>query len=228
MAKLRDSKLRETTGAYERLFGIPALGLLISRVQSTVISSGNELEGIILEKAHNPIEDLDVFLNDEIMKNGIFLAPKKEIKKCQTLHFPEGDPDFLVFKRKNSESRCYVVEVKDGFSFDTKKASAELSNMRSFVEQNRQNLNCNEISFHFVGFNKDDRESIVKGFKNKITLEEAMTGREFCNLIKLDYDAITKARKGDQPDNVDYFLKELTQIAPVREKLRKILKHSDD
>ena len=57
MAKLRDSKLRETTGAYERLFGIPALGMLISRVQSTVISSGNELEGSILEKAQNPIGD---------------------------------------------------------------------------------------------------------------------------------------------------------------------------
>lgn len=146
---------------------MPALGLLISRVQSTVISSGNELERSILEKVQNPIEDLDVFLNDEIMKNGIFLAPEKEIKRCQTLNFQEGDPDFLAFKRKNCETRCYVVEVKDSFSFNTKKASAELSNMRSFVELKRQNQNCNEISFHFVGFNNDDRESIIKGLKKQ-------------------------------------------------------------
>lgn len=55
-----------------------------------------------------------------------------------------------------------------------------------------------------------------------------MTDREFCKLLKLNYDAITKARNGNQPVNVDYFLCELVKIAPVREKLRIILEQGNN
>ena len=120
------------------------------------------------------------------------------------------------------------MELKDGHVFDTKKARIERINMRSFIKRNQGKLNCGMICRHFVAFNQNRRETIVDGFKHEITLEEAMTGREFCDLLELDYDEITDARKGDEPDNVEYFLNELAKIAPVREKLRKILKQSDD
>ena len=227
MAKIRDRRPRDSSGGYERLFGIPELGALISCVQSAVISAGNELERMIFEMVE-PTGDLDEFLKDQSFPDGVFIAPKAKIKKCRTLGFSGGEPDFLIFKRREGEQHCHVVELKDGHVFDTKKARIERINMQSFIKRNRRKLNCTMICCHFVAFNQNSRESIVDGFKREITLEEAMTGREFCDLLELDYDEINDARKGDEPDNVEYFLNELVKIAPVREMLRNILKQSND
>lgn len=214
MAKIRNSRPKETTGSYERLFGIPALGSLISRVQSTVISSGTELEKMVVERAA-PIDDLDEFLQSEIMPEGVYLAPKAQVKKCETLNFPQGEPDFLVFKRRKGRQECFVIELKDGHMFDTKKASAERRAMHSFVERNAQHLQY-RVHCHFCAFNQSSRDAIVRGFKSKITREEALTGREFCKLLELDYDEIANARQVDQRDNVRFFLDELLHIDEAR------------
>ena len=214
MAKIRDSRPKETTGGYERLFGIPKLGSLISCVQSTVISSGTELEKMVVERVA-PIDDLDKFLQSEIMPEGVYLAPKAQVKKCETLKFPQGEPDFLVFKRRKGRQECFVIELKDGHMFDTKKASAERRAMHSFVERNAQHLQY-RVHCHFCAFNQSNRDAIVRGFKNKITREEALTGREFCKLLELDYDEIAKARRVDQQDNVQFFLDELLRIDEAR------------
>ena len=73
MALISDSKPKERSGAYDRLFGIPELGLLISRIQSSVISSGSELERLIIDKVQH-IDDLDRFLEQEIMQEGVFIV----------------------------------------------------------------------------------------------------------------------------------------------------------
>ena len=72
MALIRNRQGR-TDGGYTRLFGDPQLGSLISRVQSAVISSGNELEKLIIERA-NIIEDVDRFLQQDIYPEGAFVA----------------------------------------------------------------------------------------------------------------------------------------------------------
>ena len=221
MARLRDSQPKETTGSYERLFGIPALGNLISRVQSTVISSGTELEKMVVERVA-PIDDLDEFLQSEIMPEGVYLAPKAQVKKCETLNFPQGEPDFLVFKRRKGRQECFVIELKDGHMFDTKKASAERRAMHSFVERNAQHLQY-RVHCHFCAFNQSSRDAIVRGFKSKITKEEALTGREFCKLLELDYDEIANARQVDQRDNVQFFLCELVRIDEARAIISQLL-----
>ena len=124
MARIERREPKETSGGYERLFGDPGLGLLMSKVQGTVISSGSELERMIVARVRK-IDDLDVFLRDETMPDGVFIAPKKQVKNCRSLDFPEGEPDFLIFKRRDGQQLCHVVELKDGHVFDTKKASAE-------------------------------------------------------------------------------------------------------
>lgn len=96
----------------------------MSRVQSTVISAGTELERIILSKVEK-IDDLDEFLEQEIMEDGVLIASKRQIKKCHSLTFPNAEPDFLIFKRRSDRQACHVVELKDGHAFDTKKSSAE-------------------------------------------------------------------------------------------------------
>ena len=193
MARIQDAKVKGSSGAYQRLFGIAALGDLISRVQSAVISSGTELERLILSRVKQ-IDDLDEFLKMETMPNGVLIVSKKQIKKSKTLASPSAEPDFLIFKRRHKKQDCHVVELKDGHQFDTKKASAEHQAIYSFIRQNAQRLQY-RVSAHFCCFNQDSRDDIVAGFKNRITWDEAMTGREFCELLEIDYDEIIRERK---------------------------------
>ena len=225
-ARLEDSNPKETSGGYYRLFGVQQLGLLMSKVQGTVISSGSELERMIIARVH-AIPDLDDFLEAEIMPEGVFIAPKKQVNKSKKLRVPKGELDFLIFKRRDGQQRCYVVELKDGHLFDTKKASAERTAIHSFVERNAPMLQY-VVQCHFVDFNQDDKDVIVHGFKNKITKDEAMTGREFCKLLEIDYDEIVGARRPDQEANVQFFLTELVKIDSIRKALKRLLKTGDD
>ena len=51
-----------------------------------------------------------------------------------------------------------------------------------------------------------------------------MTGREFCDLLEIDYDAIVEARRADGEDNRQYFVEELTKITPVLKLMVKLLR----
>jgi hypothetical protein len=94
-----------TDGGYTRLFGDSQLGGLISRVQSAVISSGNELEKLIIERAPI-IGDVDRFLQQDIYSEGVFVATKAAIKKCKTVDTVSAEPDFVVFERRSGRQNC--------------------------------------------------------------------------------------------------------------------------
>ena len=51
----------------------------------------------------------------------------------------------------------------------------------------------------------------------------AMTGRELCELLSLNYDEIVSSRKKDQTKNIDFFLCELTKIREIQTKLKEKL-----
>lgn len=157
------------------------------------------------------IPDLDVFLEQEIMPEGVLLARKRDIKRSETLDFAGSEPDFMVFKRRGGVQTCHIIELKDGHVFDTKKASAERQAMHGFIEHNAQHIQY-RFRAHFCAFNQDDRQAIWNGFKRRIAFDEAMTGREFCELLEIDYDAIVEARRTDGADNVAFFLSELVKI----------------
>ncbi|MCY4394463.1 MAG: hypothetical protein OXC10_04935 [Rhodospirillaceae bacterium] len=221
MARLRDARPKNVSGAYDRIFDNAELGALASKIQSAVISSGNELERLIAIMVQN-IPDLDQFLTQEIMPDGVFLVRKKEMKKCQTLDFAGAEPDFMVFKRRDNQQTCHIIELKDGHVFDTKKSSAERQAMHGFIERNAPHIQY-RFQAHFCAFNQEDKHVIRDGFKRKISLEQAMTGREFCELLEIDYDNIVAARKADGPDNIEFFLSELARIEAVRPRLIELL-----
>ncbi len=221
MARLSDANPRNTSGSYVRLFGNEALGELASKIQSTVISSGSELEAMIVAAVPD-IPDLDAFLEQEIMPDGVLLASKRQIKRSQTLSFAGSEPDFMVFKRRAGAQTCHIIELKDGHVFDTKKADAERQAMRRFIERNAQHIQY-RVRAHFCAFNQEDRQAIWEGFKRRIDLDEAMTGREFCELLEIDYDDIVQARRADCADNVEFLLSELVKIEPVRHRLLELL-----
>ena len=50
-----------------------------------------------------------------------------------------------------------------------------------------------------------------------------MTGREFCELLEIDYAHIVAQRMAHAPDNVEYLLTELVGIEGVRQRLVELL-----
>lgn len=223
MARLKDARGRKSGSSYARLFGDDDLGALISRIHAAVISTGVELEQVIKNKVQL-ILDLDEFLEQEIMADGVQVADKKQIKECTTLDFAGSEPDFLIFKRRQNKQMCHLVELKDGDSFDTKKAAAEYRTMHTFMDKNAPRLQY-IVEAHFCCFNQNSKQAIIEGFKKRIAPEEAMTGREFCDLLELDYDKIVKARKKYGPENKMEFLRELVKIDSVRPILKRLLRN---
>lgn len=230
MAKIKDAKPKNSSGSYERVFNNKALGDLITKVHSTSISNGNELERIILSDV-NPeyiINDYDAFLI-EFQKypktdNVIRLISKKVLKNSKRLKPQKNsnnktfEPDFVVLKIDKTQQRCYIIELKDGFTFDTKKIMGEKAHLQEF-----QNYIGNQIPFStcikFCCFNETDKNKIRFGLKGEFELDEIMTGDEFCKLIGLDYKKILNGRKGDSIANIDYFVCQLLLIDDVRQKL---------
>ncbi len=157
------------------------------------------------------------------MPEGMWLARKRKIKQSATLDFAGSEPDFMVFKRRGGVQTCHIIELKDGHVFDTKKASAERHAMHGFIERNAQHIQYH-FRAHFCAFNQEDRHAIQDGFKRRIALDEAMTtGREFCELLEIDYAAIVEARRSDGPDNVEFLLSELIKTEPIRRQLQELL-----
>ncbi len=197
-------------GGYTRLFGDEELGALISRVHSASISAGTELEKIIISKVRKINNATDLF--EKKISEGIFLIDKKQIKKS----FLQGkqEPDFLIVKIKEEE--CYIIELKDGDNFDTKKSQGEIVNLKAYAHHISSKI-AFKTSIHVCFFNQNNKEKIVSGFKGNITKEQAMTGEEFCNLLAIDYKAIISAREKDQQENINFFIKELKKIDKLKE-----------
>ena len=186
-----------------------------------MIRSGTELERLVSTRVPG-IHDLDAFLAQEVMEEGVFLATKKQIKRCKTLDFSGAEPDFMVFKRREKLQTCHVIELKDGHVFDTKKSSAERQAVHGFIERNAQHIQY-RFQAHFCAFNQNDKYAIWNGFKRRIALDEAMEGREFCDLLEIDYAEIVRTRQADCADNLGYFLSELARIDSIKDRLRKLL-----
>ncbi len=74
-----------------------------------------------------------------------------------------------------------------------------------------------------MAFNQDDRQIIFDGFKHKVPLDECMTGREFCDLLEIDYDEIVSERRQDAEANFNQFLSEMLGIERVEKYLREHL-----
>jgi hypothetical protein len=215
MALIKNSKGRKEGSGYQRLFGNSELGFLLSRVQSAVITSGTELEKLIISLS-NSVNDIDKLIID--LPEGTFLISKSVIKKSKLKsHF---EPDLLIFNIDLHKHHCYIIELKDGDNFDTKKSQGESDLLKEFQSYFSSKIPFT-TSIHICCFNQNDKDKIVEGFKKKITKEMAMTGQELCKLLSIDYDNIIKQRSNHQIQNVDYFLDQLLTIGIIKKLLVK-------
>ena len=219
MARLKDAKQGRTDGGYTRLFGVPELGALISQVHATSITAGRELERIILERSHQ-ITDLDSFLTQDLITAGVSVASKEAIRKCETIDYPAAEPDFMIFRRAGAAQKCLVLELKDGDAFDTKKAAGERENLHKFIQYLGTRIAWT-VDMRFCCFNQPDKDLIRAGFKNKISLAQAMTGEELCELLQIDYESIVIARKKYQAENLTIFIEKLLGIEEIKSEIEK-------
>ena len=83
----------------------------------------------------------------------------------------------------------YITKLKDGDNFDTKKSAGEAESLRKFKNHISENVPYKTLIL-VCCFNQTSKEKILQGFKNKIKPEEAFTGQEFCELIRIYYQAI--------------------------------------
>lgn len=216
MAKIRNSNPRQSGGGYERLVGDADMASVFTKAQSTVITNGTELERIISDRSRT-IDDLDAFIEEcdnGTVVDGAYLCTKKAVKASK-YKLPGHEPDFIAFSVNKAKNLCYVVELKDGDAFDTKKSLAEREMLQLFMNHLAPKIPF-RTKFYICCFNQSDKTKIVTGFKNVFTAEEVMTGREFCNILGVDYDAIVKLRKDDAVDNFKYVVEKMFEIKEVR------------
>ena len=216
MAKIRNAKPKSKSGGYERLVGNRELALIFTKAHSTVISNCTELEKIISEKS-TVINDLDTFIekcDNGSIQDGSYLCTKKVVK-ASSYKLKKHEPDFIAFTVNKNRNLCYVIELKDGDAFDTKKSLAEKEMLQLFVNHLAPKIPF-RTKFYICCFNQSDKEKIVTGFKNTFAIEEVMTGREFCNILDIDYDAVIKLRSDDVEDNFNYVTESILEIKDIR------------
>lgn len=230
MARISDSNPKNSSDSYSRLFGNDELGALITKIQSTVISSGTELERMInshLKDNNQLVTDLDTFLNKKSFLSSDFrVIPKRAFKKSKFFEPPTQEPDFVVLKIENLKKHCYIIELKDGYTFDTKKASGEKNSLKEFEAYIATKIPYT-TSIHICSFNQLDKKLIKTGFKNKFTDSEILNGKEFCDLLFINYKDITSSRLLDQNANIDYFINEVLKIKALKQRILIKLKQGE-
>ncbi|MCY3660036.1 MAG: hypothetical protein OXG36_13590 [Caldilineaceae bacterium] len=226
MSRIDQAKPGRRDGGYARIFADPDIGALISRVHATSIRAGTELEHIIQREAEangTAITDLDKFL--QYSGEGVFIADKKKIKKSKRINFPAAEPDYLIFQRTHTTPHCYVLELKDGDTFDTKKASGEISTLTSFSVNVGSTL-AYATSIRVCSFNQEDKQAIVEGFKGAVTIDQVWTGREFCALMGFEFDTIVSERLADAQINQTFLAQQLLNIPKMRTIIIELLESS--
>ena len=179
-----------------------------------MISSGTELERLIWDHS-NQINDIDSFLHSvdtgTVDTSKVYVAQKRQIKKSEIIS-SGFEPDFLAF---NIPRRiCFVIEVKDGDAFDTKKSEGEHNTLQEFSTHIAKKIPFSVETF-ICSFNAQTKSEIVEGLKRKFREDEVLTGKEFCSLIGIDFDKIVGMRLDDQPENLGYFVEKLLEIPEV-------------
>ena len=229
MVKLQ---LGKRTGNYIHIFANRCLGQLITDTHSAMIKMGTALEKTVLEECGNAgilIKDFDEFIDNCNSDNGIekyegkvMLLSKKIAKKSRKLRAKKAEPDFIVFLTSTRE--CKVIELKLGMNFDTKKAQGEVESL-SEIKNMLGTLMSFTVKDYVCSFMAKTHDEIVTGFKGRIDVKQAMTGQEFCELLRLNYDEILNRFKNDATYNKKEFVRRILDIPElckmVREQIEK-------
>lgn len=228
MALLSKAKPGRADGGYTRILGSAELGALISQVHACSISAGSELERIVPRHAltFKPT-DISAFIGGTL-QNGNYLVTKKSIREhFKSLISSTIEPDFLIICVV--DTKIFIVELKDGDAFDTKKCRAEIEHLSEFTQKMKQWLCKNattaaySVDYRMCFFNAQSKDAVVLGMKGQLAKSRAWTGADFCKFLGISYTDIVEKRNHEAAANLDHFLKCLAAIPQVRERLETLL-----
>jgi hypothetical protein len=222
MVKLKDSQ-GKSGESFALIFGHEEMAELFSKVQSAVIRSGFELEKMLAEaippQVVTTLEDLREVSYDPSGRPPIQVVikpsrpdPGNPSKSIQA--------DLLIVD--NIRRLFRLVEIKEGYVFDTKKADGELASLKNITSWLAQEY-AYKTQYFLCSFNQADKEAIVHGTKKRFSVDHVLTGRELCEIIGIDYDDLRERRAKDQRENRHYFLNELLAIPEIRDEIIELL-----
>jgi hypothetical protein len=226
MVKLSTSKGTSGESA-ARIFGSEEMGLLFSQFQAAVIRSGFELERMIYTAIPEGLQTtLDALTGGQ---TDLTNQPPLQVVFKPSRPDPENpkksiEADLLIVD--NIQRRFMLVEVKEGHVFDTKKADGELASLKNITSWLAQEF-AYKTHYYLCSFNQEERDSIVSGTKKRFTLDHVLTGRDLCEIIGIDYDALRTERRIDQAENRRYFLSKLLAIPTIRDEIIELLRNSE-
>ncbi|WP_308149355.1 hypothetical protein [Spiroplasma sp. AdecLV25b] len=148
----------------------------------------------------------------------IFIIPKKIVKKSSVSN--KKEPDFLIIQKTSDVLN--IIEIKDGWVFDTKKAAGEYQQLKDFQNEISKVISY-KIKIFMCNFNNNNKVNIFNGFKKKIPLEHIMTGAEFCHLVNISYEEISNERNKEGNQNFQYFIQQLLLIDEVKIEIQTLL-----
>lgn len=222
MAKLSESKGKSGEG-FTLIFGNEQMGVLFSKVQSTMIRGGFELEQLLKVFVPENIQTTLEAVGSEVQSNSDI--PSIQVVFKPTRPDPDNpgksvEADLLVVN--NIQRRFSLVEIKEGYVFDTKKADGELASLKKITSWLAQEF-AYRTQYFICAFNQENKEEIVRGTKRRFSIEHVMTGRELCEMIGIDYEALRQVRSINQAENRQFFFAELLAIPQIRDEIETLL-----
>lgn len=206
--KIADAYPGREDGSYTLLFGNIKLGSLISAVHATAIRMGNELERLVHDRVVLiDANNLQQFI-DRTLPEGVYVIPKQVLMTDSRLRFDEC-PDMICVDTK--ANTCLVVELKLGDNFDTKKANGEVNALRRYAAKLNMAIPY-RVSYAVCMFTALNTQAVIAGFKNRITDREALTGKQFCDLLGISFPDILMELQATQHENVVFLLKKIKEI----------------
>lgn len=218
MALLKESEGRtDGNSAYCRIFGDEAIGALFSRVHAAAIRAGYELEALLKELLPRDKVRSGETVRELIQSGQAMRLPSDTVAFQMRAKVPslayEAHADVVIFNHLRSEA--FAVELKEGDSFDTKKAAGERESLIAFSRWLAVAIDY-RVHYAICCFHQRDAASVVRGLKGKFGASEVLTGPHFCSLLGLDYEEVLALRKGHQQQNLARLADELVRIPALR------------
>jgi len=202
----------ENSGYY-RLSGNKAIATLLRNCHATVIKNGNQLEDLVYECVTLAKTKKHAFTGVEYPDaNSIMVVSQFEIKK-EAISLDKGvNVDYVYFHK----DKVFVCEIKDGDNFDTKKSSGEVDKLLiAAAALEVKDPHKREYIPKIVLWNCKDLSK--SSFKDKRGRGMLITGREFAQMINVDYEALNAKRKAEAPANTKYIIAEMKKITEAYE-----------
>lgn len=207
---LMENAKQTKNNAYERVIEDKDYARFIQRAHQTMISNGTELEHIINKSYPNTIikiKEININLNEfpiGTLINGCEIIIDKRFVSIDKNKIHKKKPDYLYKKSKNE---WFIIELKDGDGFDTKKSPGEVRVLQEVVDTLKKKYPDLKFIPKMVLFNnKNLSEASIKCLAAQPML---MRGIDFCKLLGLTWDQIDKQRKFDRKQNTNYFEEEV-------------------